>query len=146
MAPPPSPNPVDYEDVIKTEIEASRKELRPTSRHEIAEVLSEKFRLPQREAIALVDIYCEEKEPGIPDYLAEEFNIGWLKFVAIGMVVVGLVFLFNGVRTQRIGNYPWYFWSLGALFFGLGAFSWVRSLENTATRAKRRLAKQTKPK
>jgi hypothetical protein len=131
---------VDLVELIEKEISTARDERRPTSRQQLAEIVNERTGMPVPEALTLVDTYCDEKEPAIPYYLQDEFAIPWLKAVAVINVVIGVAFLWYGVKVLRTvpakPGWPWF--CIGTIFCGLGAFAWVQSLERFVERRRKR--------
>ena len=130
----PSETPVDCLQLVIDEIEAARKEQRPMSRQALTSLVHKRTGMPLKEASSIVDAFCDEKEPALPEYLASEFAIGWLKVVAIGLVIVGGVFFFFVKRAHEQNQPFWPYLAIGALFVGLGVLSWVQSLEKEVHR------------
>jgi hypothetical protein len=119
----------DLIDLISTEIHLAREETRPTSRQELAHIVNARTGMPLTDAFEFVDRYCDENEPGVPGYLQEEFAIPYLKVVAVFFAIVAMVLCYNGVSLYRTAH-PWWIWvTIGVLFFGAAALSWVKSLE-----------------
>lgn len=119
----------DTLELVEQEIKAARKEARPTSRQALTQIVHRRTGMPLKDAADLVDAFCNEREPGVPAYLASEFVIGWLKVVAIGNVVIGAVFFFYAARAFEKGQPIWPLLVAGVIFSGLALFSWVKSLE-----------------
>jgi len=111
------------------ELKVAREELRPTSRRALALVISNRIGMPFKEALDIVDAYCDEKEPAVPTYLSSEFVIYWLKAVAVANVAIGIAGIWYGVKLMKAGQLAWPSLCLGTVFVGLGALAWVKSVE-----------------
>jgi hypothetical protein len=106
------------------------------SRQALAALVHRRTGMPLKEATVIVETFCEEKEPALPEYLQSEFAIGWLKVVAVGNVIVGGVFYFYANRAHEQHLPYWFFLAIGTVFVGLGVLSWVKSLESEAKQSK----------
>jgi hypothetical protein len=126
-------SPVDSQDLIdliSSEILLAREQTRPTSRQELATIVHKRTGMSHADAFEFVDRYCDDNEPGVPGYLQEEFAIPYLKVLAIFNAAVALVICYYGVMAYRAGRPGWWVWvCIGVCVFGLGALSWVKSLE-----------------
>ncbi|RYG34965.1 hypothetical protein EON81_14085 [bacterium] len=120
---------VGASDLISREIAAARADLRPVSRRSLALVLVAQKHLPFREAMDVVDGWCDEHAPAIPGYVGSEFGIYWLKFLAVAFVIVGLGVAWQGVRMVQTGKAGWPWWAGATVFVGIAAFVWVQSIE-----------------
>lgn len=128
----------DLVGIITAEIQKARSETRPTSRQELAEAVHRQTGMSVKDAFSFVDTYCDEHEPGVPGFLQEEFAIPYLKVIAVINALLGLGICYYGIGLRHT-NKPYYWWvCLGVVFFGLGVFAWVQSLERFAERRKRR--------
>lgn len=132
-----SSGPSELQTLVQTEISKARNETRPTSRQQLADIVHARTGMPVADAFAFVDSYCDEHEPGVPGYLAEEFAVPYLKVVAVVNVLVAIGIFYNGVRVYHTGKPGWPWFSLGVIFFGLGALSWVKSIEREVERRRR---------
>jgi DMSO reductase anchor subunit len=118
--------------LVQAKYEESANALTPTSRTILAKHLSEKTQLPYKTALQVVDMYCEQNNVPVPDYLSHDFNIGWLKVVSVALMCVAVGACFYG-RTLHLRNEtPTPAWVVAAVFGGLSVFVWVRSLEEDA--------------
>ncbi|CAN5377914.1 hypothetical protein BH11ARM2_BH11ARM2_02970 [soil metagenome] len=124
----------DAGELIGREIQKAREELRPVSRRSLALILVAERHTPFREALDLVDTWCEEHASAVPCYVGSEFGIYWLKFLAVAFGVAGLVVAWQGVRMVRLERPGWPWWAGATLVIGLAAFVWVVSLEREAKR------------
>lgn len=125
----PSGENVDCIALVQQEIASAREQRRPMSRQGLATLVQKRTGMPPKDALAIVAAFCDEKEPALPEYLESEFVIGWLKVVAVGLVVVGIVFFFYAQKAHSRGDAYWPYLLLGTVFVGTAVFSWVRSLE-----------------
>lgn len=121
------------EEIIQGEVTKAREAYKPISRRMIALALAEKRKIQMKEAMDLVDEYCDEHEPAIPGYISSEFGIYYLKVVAIANVGIGIFLCYLGVqafKNPRAPGLPSYAWFvLGTLFVGFAALCWVKSVE-----------------
>lgn len=124
----------DHSEFLKATIDEAQNARRATSRHELAEILAKRAKMPHRDALSVVDVYCDINNPGIPDYLSSEFAIGWLKFLAVIPVSVGVAALWQGVQHHQRNQVTWPWWCAGVVLVGAGVFYWVKSLEREAER------------
>jgi hypothetical protein len=125
----PSGNKVDCLAIVEQEIAAARQERRPMSRQALATLVQKRTGMPPKDAVAIVEAFCEEKEPHLPEFLESEFVIGWLKVIAVGNAIVGVVFFYFASKAHQRGEPIWIYLVLGTVFVGFAAFSWVKSLE-----------------
>lgn len=116
-------------ELVNLEIETARKELRPTSRRALALMVRRETGLQFRDAFDLVDSYCNEKHPAIPAYLSSEFVVYWLKAVAVANILIGIAAAWYGGRLHSQDKLAWPAFCLATVFCGLGAMSWVKSIE-----------------
>jgi hypothetical protein len=125
----PSKENIDCTALVEEEIAAARTERRPVSRQALANLVQKRTGMPPKDALAIVDAFCDEKEPALPVYLESEFVIGWLKVLAIGQAVVGIVFFYYASKAHQRGEPIWVYLMLGTVFIGIAALCWVQSLE-----------------
>jgi len=117
------------EEILQADIRLARNELRPISRRQLALQLVHRKAIPFKEAMDLVDAYCDEKESAVPTYVSSEFGLFWLKVVAVAWVAIGIGVVYYGVRLQQTGKLAWP-WYVGAtLTCGFAALCWVKSIE-----------------
>jgi len=118
------------EEMIAAAIEKAREDLKPISRRMLGLMLNQKRNLPYKEAIEIVDAYCDEKAPYIPGYVSSEFGIYWLKVIAVFNVLIGVTVAYFGVRAyQDPKQIAWPWFCVATIFIGLAALSWVKSVE-----------------
>lgn len=122
------------EQMIDSAIKKAREELTPISRRMLALMISQKKSLPFKEAMDIVDEYCDEHAPAVPGYVSSEFIIYWLKAVAVFFVLIGLGIVFWGVSVFRVRGVAWPHFAGGTIVIGLGALAWVKSLEREFSR------------
>ncbi|CAN5447485.1 hypothetical protein BH11ARM1_BH11ARM1_05340 [soil metagenome] len=134
------PNPTDVATLIQTEVMAAENDRRAISRQMLADMVKEKTGMPSGEVALLVDVYCDENAPMVPQYLAEEFAIPYLKVIAVVNVIVGIGAIYYAISLIQKGQ-PGYVWlCVGTIFAGLGVMAWVKSLERYAARKAKRQA------
>ena len=127
--------------LIEREIYKAENERRPISRQMLADMVHASIGIPVGDAFTLVDQYCEEKAPGVPGYLAEEFAIPYLKVIAVLNVIIGVGALWYGIGVYQKGLAKWPWWVCsGTIFIGLGVLFWVQSLEKYAARRAKKQA------
>jgi hypothetical protein len=124
---------VSAETIISDSIAEAREKYTPISRRMIAHKLVSAKNLPYKEAIEIVDAYCDEHESAIPGYISSEFGIYWLKVIAVANVAIGIFFAYWGVRafqSPRTFAMPYWAWFvITTLFVGFAVLSWVQSVE-----------------
>lgn len=127
----------DLVELIASEIRKAREDFRPTSRQQLADVVHARTGMPLADAFSLVDLYCDEHEPGVPGYLQEEFAVPYLKVLAVVNALIAVGLCYYGVTLYHTNKPYWIALCIGVLFFGLGALSWVKSLEREYNRQKK---------
>ena len=125
----PNSTQVDCIALVESEIAAARQERRPTSRQTLANLVVKRTGMPPKEALAIVEAFCEEREPAVPEFLESEFVIGWLKVIAVLQAIVGLVFFYYAKRAHESNQPIWIYLMLGTILLGFAVLSWVKSLE-----------------
>ncbi len=124
---------IDLAAVLNEEIEGARKERRAVSRQMLAKVVQIKSDLPAAEAMDYVQRYCDNESLPIPEYLAEEFAIPYLKVLAVVLVAVAIGVFYWAMHLRSAGKEAWPVFILGVLTCGIAVLLWVRSLEREAT-------------
>ena len=128
---------IDPLELIKAEVSRAESDRVPMSRQMLADRVHELTGMNAGEARLMVDDYCDAHAPAVPQYLAEEFAIPYLKVVAIINVVIALGLYYWGIQVFRAAKQPaWPWWCVATIFVGLGALAWVKSLERFAARKK----------
>ena len=123
-------------EIIREQYDACRQNLVVTSRNRLAKHLTAVRGTPHKEAIEIVDRYCDEENVAIPMYLSSEFAVGWLKVVSVANVAFACVWLWYGRTLHLQKIHPYGLWCLGVIFCGLGVLFWVKSVELEAKNAK----------
>lgn len=126
----------DPTEVVREQYLASMQNLAPTSRNLLAKQLANATGLSPREALEVVDRYCDEESLAIPAYLSREFAVGWMKVVAVINVIIAGGWLWYGRTLHLQKIHPWGLWCLGAIFCGLAVLFWLKSLEMEAANAR----------
>lgn len=138
MAKPMLPPEDERERVIFDRLMEARQENRPISRHQLSDELARKKGMTPKDAFALVEAYCDEEAPAVPEYLGSEFAAPYLKTLAlIGAVFALTVTIVSATRWWQ-GNrqFEWGF-LIGLVAFGFAGWQWLRSLmRERATEAK----------
>ena len=119
----------DAAEILQEEIDAAQRELQPTSRRALALKLQTATGVAFKDAMDIVDAYCDEKAPAVPTYLASEFGIYWLKVVAVAFVALGIGAAWYGKQVWDAHGAPWPAFVATTILVGLGALSWVKSIE-----------------
>jgi hypothetical protein len=102
----------------------------PTSRQRLAQLVFAEFKIPVAEATKLVDEYCDEKAPGVPYYLKEEFESPFLKVMAVINSVLGIAFVWYGSTVwHRVSKGSWPYFVVGAIFVGLASYCWFKTIQ-----------------
>lgn len=123
---------VDPVVIVAEEIDSARRENRPTSRQALAKLLAAKSGIEARRASDLVDEYCDEHDAGVPMYLESEFLPGYLKVVAVLLVLVSFAVFGFGVNLLNQQKTAWPALVLATLVLGIGALAWAKSLNKTS--------------
>jgi len=127
----------DLIEIISGEIQTARDQTRPTSRQELANIVHARTGMSVGEALEFVDSYCDENAPGVPGYLQEEFAIPYLKVLAVFFTAISLFICYHGVRLYQDRKPGWVWLCIGVVLFGLGALSWVKSIEREVERSRK---------
>jgi hypothetical protein len=127
---------LDPSEVVRQQYHTCLQNLTPTSRNRLAKHLSETTGLSPKEALEVVDRYCDEENLPIPAYLSREFAVGWLKVIAVMFVVVAGMVLWYGRSLHMQKIHPWGLWCIGAILCGLAVLFWLKSLELEAANAR----------
>ena len=117
------------DEILQQEIENAQQAFQPTSRRALALKLVQRTGVTFKDALDLVDEYCDDKAPAVPAYLASEFVIYWLKAVAVLNVAIGIFLAWTGVRWFQAHAISWPWFCAATIFCGLAALSWVKSIE-----------------
>lgn len=99
------------------------------SRRSLAMILVAQRHIPFREALDIVDNWCDEHASAVPCYVGSEFGVYWLKFLALAFGFAGIGVAWQGVRMVNAGKVGWPWWVGATLVIGLAAFVWAQSLE-----------------
>lgn len=118
------------EEFIHERIDQARKKYEPISRRMIALQLGKARGVAFKEALDIVDAYCDEKEPAVPGYVSGEFRIYWLKAVAVAVAALGVAVLWYGTNLFNAKGPAWIPFCIGTVIVGLGALAWVKSLQS----------------
>ena len=133
----------ELEQLLGDEIAKARSEARPISRLSLIKLLQTQYTMNGHEAEEFVDTYCEEKAPGVPTYLSNEFGVPYLKVLAIFNIVVGIALLIVAAVTMSRAVNGYLIWlGLGLLFVAGAAFSWVQSIKPEKKKEMTRLTTQ----
>jgi len=131
-----SGGPLDPLQIVQEQYESSLRALVPTSRNRLAKHLTGCTGMAHKDALDVVDKYCDEKNLPVPAYLSREFTVGWLKVLAIGWVVGAILVLWYGKTLHQQKITPYGLWCIGTLMMGLAVLFWIKSFEVEANNAK----------
>lgn len=127
---------LDPIEVVRQEYQECLQKLSPTSRNLLAKHLAATTGMSTKEALEVVDRYCDEDNVPIPAYLSREFAVGWLKVLAVMVIVMAGVVLWYGRTLHQQRTYPWGLWCVGAVLCGLAVLIWLKSLDLEAANEK----------
>jgi len=116
-------------ELIATEIAKADFDRIPTSRQKLGQLVSSKLTIPPAEAYKIVDEYCDDKAPGVPHYLQDEFNTPWLKILAVFNSIAGIGFLYWAAHSIKIGKPSWPYFLVAAAFVGLAGYSFFKVVQ-----------------
>jgi hypothetical protein len=126
------------EDLLSQEIARSRESREPISRVTLARILHQQLGFSVKEAEAMVDRYCEEKDPAVPAYLSDEFGRPYLKVLAFVNVALSIGSFSVAVFFTAPTRPTWPGYALGTLFLVAAVFCWVNSLRPAKKKGRRR--------
>lgn len=116
-------------ELIANEIARAESDRIPTSRQKLSVLVTSKFGIPAADAANLVDEYCDDKAPGVPVYLQEEFEMPYLKVMAIVSSIAGVGVIYYGSRQWHLGKLSWPWFILGAVLVGTASYSWFKTIQ-----------------
>jgi hypothetical protein len=138
---PQKPRTEDAISLIEREIARSERERFPISRQMLADIVHAETGVAASDAWSLVEEYCDERAPAVPGYLQEEFAIPYLKVIAVLNAIAAVAVYWVGVNVYRSTGKPlWPYLCVGTIIMGLGALSWVKSLERYVERKAKKQA------
>ncbi len=117
------------EQLIAGEIAKMNDDRIPTSRQKLSQLVFSTFGIPIAEATKLVDEYCDDKAPGVPYYLQEEFESPYLKVMAIFSSIGGIGVLWYGAAIWRAAKTSWPWFILGAVLVGTAGYCWFKTVQ-----------------
>ncbi|MBS1718731.1 MAG: hypothetical protein JSS72_13465 [Armatimonadetes bacterium] len=128
----PAPPENELERFVYDQLLFSRESNQPVSRHALSLLLADSQQLPRKEALAVVETYCDENAPMTPEYLGDEFLIPYLKISALVLSVVGVALI--GLATANLSNrvHPLWMYPSGGIMIIGAAYAYVRSLRMEA--------------
>ncbi len=116
------------ERVLTRELEDAKERQRAVSRLSLAKKLSETRDIPMKDALAMVDAFCEREQRYLPEYLKSEFLIGWMKVVAIFLAIASFGVIVAAIHLADPG-FRLGLGIMGGLLIMVAAGAlWVRSL------------------
>jgi len=116
-------------ELIATEIAKADFDRIPTSRQKLGQLVSSKLTIPPAEAYKIVDEYCDDKAPGVPHYLQEEFAMPYLKVLAVVNSILGIVALWWGAHQWRATKPSWPWFVVAAVLIGFAGYSFVKIVQ-----------------
>jgi len=114
---------------IAQEIAIAERDRVPTSRQKLSQLVTLNLAIAPAEASKIVDEYCDEKAPGVPQYLQAEFESPFLKVMAIVNSILGMASLWYGAHLWRLQKVSWHWFVLGAIFVGAAGYSWFKTIQ-----------------
>ena len=113
---------------IAFEINKAESDRVPTSRQKLSHMVFTEFGIPPADAANLVDEYCDDKAPGVPFYLQDEFESPFLKVSAIANSIFSIAALWYGAHQWKLQKVSWPWFMLGAFLFAVASWSWFKTL------------------
>lgn len=129
MHSPASQELTDLTAVLDDAIKAAYQERRAVSRQQLGVLVQQKSDLTHREAMEFVQRYCDSQAPGIPEYLAAEFSVPYLKLLAVFMVILSLGLFTYARSLQEAERLAWPTYCLAVSAIGVSTLFWTRSLD-----------------
>ncbi len=114
---------------IAQEIAKADQDRVPTSRQKLSQTLAAELKLPGSEANRLVDEYCDDKAPGVPFYLQDEFAKPYMKWSAIINSVLALIAAIYAANVMHNGRMSWPWFALAAVLLAFAGFSAIRAIQ-----------------
>src|SRR5690242_12012810 len=113
--------------MVFEQIMAARAENRAVSRHMLSQQLHASAGLSPKEAFAVVETYCDNEAPIIPEYLGNEFIVSYLKTMALIFAGVSIVvMLFSAIKWLNGDHrFEWGFW-ISAVILAFSGTGWVK--------------------
>jgi len=126
---PPTPPENEYERIVFEEIMSARAENRAVSRHMLSQQLHESHGISPKEAFAVVETYCDNEAPIIPEYLGNEFIVSYLKTMALIFAAASiLVMLFSAVKWLNGDHRFLWGFLVSAGILAMSTTGWIKSL------------------
>ena len=116
-------------ELIATEIAKADFDRIPTSRQKLGQLVSTKFTIPPSEAYRIVDEYCDEKAPGVPHYLQDEFATPYLKVLAVVNSLLGIGTAWWAAHSWKAGKTSWPWFLLTAFLVGFAGYAFFKVVQ-----------------
>ena len=116
-------------ELIATEIAKADFDRIPTSRQRLGQQVTAKLGFPPGEAYRLVDEYCDDKAPGVPHYLQDEFATPYLKVLAVVNSILGIVSAYWAAHTWQSGKTSWPWFITTALLVGFAGYAFFKIVQ-----------------
>ncbi|MDR3689579.1 MAG: hypothetical protein P4L46_09390 [Fimbriimonas sp.] len=116
-------------ELIATEIAKADFDRVPTSRQKLGQLVSVKLLIPPAEAYKIVDEYCDDKAPGVPHYLQEEFAMPYLKVLAVVNSILGIAALWWAAHSMKAGKPSWPWFIVAAVLVGFSGLSFFKVVQ-----------------
>ena len=94
----------EHEKFCFERLEEAKRVSIPISRHRLAEELAKKHEIRFKQAFDIVDLYCDERSPGTPQYLDKEFLVPFLKLTGLMFAALSIITLIVTVVMYRPGD------------------------------------------
>lgn len=101
----PLPPPEDEcERYVHERLQNYRRDSIPVSRFYLASLLAKAKRMRHKYASEVVDRYCDERAPAIPDYLGKEFMVPYMKMISLLPGAMSILVVIVTVVRFRISD------------------------------------------
>ncbi len=116
-------------EMIATEIAKADYDRIPTSRQKLGQLVSLNLAIPPAESYRIVDEYCDDKAPGVPHYLQDEFATPYLKVLAVANSIFGIGTAFWASHLWKTGKVSWPWFLLTAFLIGFAGYAFFKVVQ-----------------
>jgi len=114
---------------IAHEINKAEYDRIPTSRQKLSQLIVAEFKFPPAEAADMVDEYCDEKAPAVPQYLSDEFESPFLKVMAVVNSVLAIASIWYGANRWHQQKTSWFWFVFGAFLVACAGYCWFKTVQ-----------------